>query len=79
MPPTKKQSPYQYHAPLVRGRYFVALPKVYTIDFPNSALQTDGFDFLCPQCGGYKKIFGQYSCEYCIGLGVISFDDGRIK
>jgi DnaJ-class molecular chaperone len=41
-------------------------------------LQSNGIDYLCPQCGGYGKCSGQ-DCEFCNGVGTIALNDPRIR
>jgi len=42
-------------------------------------LQTDGFDYLCPDCGGYGYICdSNKKCGFCEGNGTISLDDPRL-
>ncbi|MBT8449109.1 MAG: hypothetical protein KJO69_05440 [Gammaproteobacteria bacterium] len=42
-------------------------------------LQTNGKDYLCPECGGYGQLYGVKTCKYCKGKGVIALDDPRVK
>lgn len=45
-------------------------------------LQTDGFDILCPDCGGYATVphkGQQVECSFCSGKGHISLEDPRVK
>lgn len=46
-------------------------------------LQTDGFSFLCPDCGGYGMVPGKagstVGCKFCGADGVIALDDARVS
>ena len=44
----------------------------------NTRLQSDGFDYLCPLCGGYGWVDLNRKCEYCNGRGNIPLDDSRV-
>ena len=46
----------------------------------HTMLQTDGYDYLCPECGGYGYIHSiDDRCMFCSGMGVIALNDSRIK
>ena len=43
-------------------------------------LQSDGVDYLCPECGGYGFVGDyryRYRCRICKGDGIIALDDVR--
>jgi DNA-directed RNA polymerase subunit RPC12/RpoP len=45
-------------------------------------LLSDGFDYLCPDCGGYGTVphkGKQVECPFCSGHCTISFEDPRVK
>ena len=42
-------------------------------------LQSDGYDYLCPDCGGYGYIADKNSkCDFCSGFGTIKLNDERV-
>ena len=43
-------------------------------------LQSDGCDYLCPDCGGYGYLLDIDSkCSFCNGKGTIELDDERVS
>ena len=53
-----------------------------------AALQSDGFNYLCPECGGYGQVptyrkhinkSGQKTCVFCKGSGYMDLTDSRVK
>jgi DnaJ-class molecular chaperone len=40
-------------------------------------LQSNGIDYLCPECGGYGFIDDD-RCSICNGSGIIALDDVRV-
>jgi hypothetical protein len=43
-------------------------------------LQTDGFDYLCPQCGGYGTVLeGKMTCPCCMRKRIIRRYDPRVQ
>jgi DnaJ-class molecular chaperone len=40
-------------------------------------LQTNGKDFICPECGGYGVV-GNVKCLYCKSTGFIQKNDERL-
>lgn len=42
-------------------------------------LLSDGYDWLCPECGGYGKIGVKKKCRYCKGKGTFPLNDKRIE
>ena len=43
-------------------------------------LQSDGHNYLCPDCGGYGFLLDTDSkCSFCNGNGTIALDDDRVS
>jgi hypothetical protein len=52
----------------------------YAIGSKYAPLQTDGYDILCPECGGYGYIMDKkvmIVCTFCY-QGYIPLDDERV-
>ena len=62
-----------------KGSYEPAIPYVWATGSKYGSLQTDGFDYLCPDCGGYGYNCNiDPKCGFCKGIGVITLTDSRI-
>jgi DnaJ-class molecular chaperone len=61
------------------NNYNVAVPNVWAKGSKYGRLQTDGFNYLCPECGGYGTVPpDQTKCDFCDGKETIPLDDKRI-
>jgi len=64
---------------IMKNSYDTQIPHVFAEGSVYGPLQTDGFDYLCPDCGGYGFILDKNAtCEFCKGEGIIPLNDKRI-
>jgi RecJ-like exonuclease len=63
----------------VRGHYRRTDPAMFAKGSKYGPLQSDGFDYLCPDCGGYGYLPNDPECGFCSGVGTIPLDDKRVK
>jgi hypothetical protein len=63
----------------IRFRYHENTPPKYALGSNYGPLQTDGTDYLCPECGGYGWTqCGNVCCAFCGGSGILDMADSRI-
>ncbi len=69
----KVHMPESDHSPQPRaaGHFRPCNARLPDSEYPN--LQTDGHEFLCPDCGGYGWAEGQH-CNRCYGDGTLPMD-----
>ena len=64
----------------IEGSFSTAVPHVFARGSKYGPLQTDGFTYLCPDCGGYGYIADKDNqCLFCKSNGTIPIDDSRIR
>lgn len=64
----------------MKGHYRVASPEVLAAGSQFGPLQTDGHNYLCPDCGGYGTVPpDRTKCPFCDGKQTIPLDDERVK
>lgn len=61
-----------------RGHFQPTERKFYLLGCKYGPMQSDGFVFLCPHCGGHA-VDGNGTCEHCNGTGEIRLDDERVR
>ena len=59
------------------GGYFT-IDNVYAHGSNYGPLLSNGKEYLCPDCGGYKSYENHKMCPFCKGKGTISLRDKRI-
>lgn len=52
-------------------------PRMWAKGSEYGPLQTDGYVYLCPDCGGYGEV-GKSACSFCLGNGIIELWDERV-
>lgn len=62
----------------MRHEYRMTSPSKWAAGSKYGPLQTDGTDYLCPDCGGYGKALDGGKCGFCKGKETIPLDDKRI-
>ena len=63
---------------MTKTMYQPAKPRVWAEGSEYGPLQTNGIDYLCPECGGYGYTPNEKTCSFCKGEEVIPLDDNRI-
>jgi hypothetical protein len=53
-------------------------PKMWAKGSSYGPLLTDGYNYLCPECGGYGYLPTEKKCSFCNGEKVIPLDDKRV-
>ena len=62
-----------------RGVYVLTDPPRWAKGCTFGPLQSDGFAYLCPECGGYGYLYDRdATCDFCKGKASIPLDDPRI-
>lgn len=58
--------------------HFLLITSVRAKGTEYGPLLTDGYAYLCPDCGGYGTIHHKKKCLYCKGIGEIPLNDPRV-
>ena len=62
-----------------QGYYTQRNPETWAKGSEFGPLQCDGYDYLCPECGGYGYLYNKDArCGFCKGVGRIALDDPRL-
>ena len=63
----------------MKHQYIVANPNVWANGSKYGRLLTDGYNYLCPECGGYGTVPpNRTRCAFCDGNQTLPMDDERI-
>jgi hypothetical protein len=65
-----------------KGRFVTVIPHRFArgATYCGVPLQSDGQEFLCPDCGGYGYVADDNcgTCPYCVGTGALPLHDQRV-
>jgi DnaJ-class molecular chaperone len=62
----------------MKNEFRIIDPKMQAKGSVFSPLQTDGHNYLCPECGGYGYVPKNPSCAFCDGSGLLELTDTRV-